>query len=205
MIKIKEAIIVEGRYDLIKLSSLFDTAIIETGGFRIFKDNERKTVIRKLAQTRGIIILTDSDGAGFVIRNYLKGIINDSAQIKNAYIPDIEGKEKRKPHPSAQGLLGVEGMKDEIIINAVLSSGAEVIGESSHTKNGGITKTDFYNYGLTGREESAVLRRTVLKHLGFPQYMTANAMLSAVNLIYDKNEFESLLEKLFNTDFQADK
>lgn len=197
MIKIKEAIIVEGRYDRMRLAALFDTAIIETGGFRVFKDNEKKSVIRTLAQARGIIVLTDSDGAGFVIRNFLKGIINDTSLIKNAYIPDIKGKEKRKAQPSAQGLLGVEGMTDEIIVNAVLSSGAQVIGENSEIKNGGMTKADFYNYGLTGGEQSSLMRERVLKHLGFPQYMTVNAMLSAVNLIYSKEEFEKLLIEIF--------
>lgn len=193
MIKIKEAIIVEGRYDRMRLTPLFDTAVIETGGFRVFKDDEKKTIIRKLAQARGIVILTDSDGAGFVIRNFLKGIISDQSQIKQAYIPDIKGKEKRKVQPSKQGLLGVEGMTDEIIINAVLSSGVSVVGEESAVKNGEMTKTDFYNYGLTGTENSAKLREQVLKKLGFPKYMTANAMLSAVNLIYSREEFEKIL------------
>lgn len=193
MIKIREAIIVEGRYDRMRLLPLFDTAVLETGGFRVFKDNEKKTVIRRLAQARGIVVLTDSDGAGFVIRNFLKGIISDQSQIKQAYIPDIRGKEKRKAQPSKQGLLGVEGMTDEIIINAVLSSGVTVIGESGAVKNGGITKTDFYNYGLTGTENSAKLREQVLARLGFPRYMTANAMLSAVNLIYSKEEFEKIV------------
>lgn len=197
MIKIKEAIIVEGRYDRMRLAALFDTAIIETGGFRVFKDDERKSVIRTLAKAKGIVVLTDSDGAGFVIRNFLKGIVGDVSLIKNAYIPDIEGKEKRKAHPSAQGLLGVEGMTDEIIVNAVLSSGASVIGEGSVIKDGGMTKTDFYNYGLTGGEQSSQLRGAVLKYIGFPQYMTVNAMLSAVNLIYCKQEFEEILTEIF--------
>lgn len=198
MIKIKEAIIVEGRYDRMRLAALFDTAIIETVGFRVFKDEERKSVIRTLAKAKGIVVLTDSDGAGFVIRNFLKGIVGDVSLIKNAYVPDIEGKEKRKAQPSAQGLLGVEGMTDEIIVNAVLSSGASVIGESSVIKDGGMTKTDFYNYGLTGGEQSSQLRRAVLKHIGFPQYMTVNAMLSAVNLIYCKQEFEEILIEFFD-------
>ncbi len=194
MIKIKEAIIVEGRYDRIRLAALFDTAIIETGGFRVFKDSEKKTVIRRLAQARGIVILTDSDGAGFVIRNFLKGIISDNTQIKQAYIPDIKGKEKRKSQPSKQGLLGVEGMTDEIIVNAVFNSGVQVIGEETKRTSGEITKTDFFIYGLTGGENSGDFRREVLREIGFPQYMTTNAMLSAVNLIYSKEEFEHLLE-----------
>lgn len=194
MIRIKEAIIVEGRYDRIRLAALFDTTIIETGGFRVFKDNEKKTVIRQLAQARGIVILTDSDGAGFVIRNFLKGIITDNIQIKQAYIPDIKGKEKRKAHPSKQGLLGVEGMTDEVIVNAVLTSGVQVLGEEAKIVGGEITKTDFFTYGLTGVENSGVFRKVVLRKLGFPQYMTTNAMLSAVNFIYSKEEFENILE-----------
>ena len=196
MIKIKEAIIVEGRYDRMRLAPLFDTAIIETGGFRVFKDDEKKTVIRRLAQARGIVILTDSDGAGFVIRNFLKGIISDNSQIKQAYIPDIKGKEKRKAQPSKQGLLGVEGMTDEIIVNAVLKSGVEVVGEEVEKIGGEITKTDFFIYGLAGGENSSVFRKAVLKKLGFPQYMTTNAMLSAVNLIYSKEEFEEILKSV---------
>ena len=196
MIKIKEAVIVEGRYDRMKLAALFDTAIIETGGFRVFKDDEKKTIIRKLAQAKGIVILTDSDGAGFVIRNFLKGIISDNSQIKQAYIPDIKGKEKRKAKPSKQGLLGVEGMTDEIIINAVINSGVTVIGEELKKTSGEITKTDFYFYGLTGGEGSSALRKALLKELGFPQYMTSNALLSAVNILYDKKTFEELLRAL---------
>ena len=197
MIKIKEAIIVEGKYDKIRLAALFDTAIIETGGFRVFKDSEKKTVIKQLAQARGIVILTDSDGAGFVIRNFLKGIISDSSQLKQAYIPDIKGKEKRKAQPSKQGLLGVEGMTDEIIVNAVMNSGVQIVGENEQSVGGEITKTDFFDYGLTGSENSSALRKAVLKELGFPQYMTTNAMLSAVNLIYGKKEFEEFLERCF--------
>ena len=196
MIKIKEAIIVEGKYDRIRLAALFDTAVIETGGFRVFKDDEKKMIIRRLAQHRGIIVLTDSDGAGFVIRNFLKGIISDNSCIKQAYIPDIRGKEKRKSQPSKQGLLGVEGMTDEIIINAVLNSGAEIAGQNVSQATDQITKTDFYIYGLTGNERSSQYRKAVLKRIGFPQYMTTNAMLSAVNMIYSKKDFEKLIKEI---------
>lgn len=188
MLAIKEAIIVEGRYDKIRLAALFDTAVIETGGFRVFKDEERRTVIRALAKSRGIIVLTDSDGAGFVIRGFLKGIADPSC-VKNAYVPDIVGKERRKSKPSKQGLLGVEGMTDDIIVKAVLASGATVLNTDTDVKNAGITKADFYNCGLTGRENSQQLRRAVLKRLGFPAYMTANALLDAVNMIYSREEF----------------
>lgn len=198
MIRIKEAIIVEGRYDRIKLGGLFDTAIIETGGFRVFRDDEKKTVIRRLAQSRGIIILTDSDGAGFVIRNHIKGIVDDMNQVKQAYIPDIQGKEKRKNRPSKEGLLGVEGMTDDIIINAVLSCGASVIGQECKSRSvGGITKLDFYELGLTGREGSDNIRKRVLSSLNFPRYMTTNALLSAVNMIYGRDEFFDELDRIF--------
>lgn len=201
MIKIKEAIIVEGRYDRIKLGGLFDTAIIETGGFRIFKDDEKKNIIRQLAKKRGIIILTDSDGAGFVIRSHIKSITGDNANIKQAFIPDIEGKEKRKTHPSKEGLLGVEGMTDEIIVNAVLASGAAVLGQENNRRtHSEITKLDFYNAGLSGRENSEYMRKTVLSALGFPKYMTANTLLNAVNMIYEKEEFFDILEQIFSFD-----
>ncbi len=204
MIAIKEAIIVEGRYDRIKLGGLFDTAIIETGGFRIFKDNEKKNIIRQLAVKRGIIVLTDSDGAGFVIRNHIKSITGENADIKQAFIPDIPGKEKRKAHPSKEGLLGVEGMTDEIIVNAVLAGGATVIGsEQSIRSQGGITKLDFYNAGLSGRPDSEHMRGRVLSSLGFPKYMTANTLLSAVNMIYGKDEFFDMLEQIFSAETEG--
>ncbi len=194
MIRIKEAIIVEGKYDRMRLSGLFDTAIIETGGFRVFSDKEKRAVIRELAKTRGIILLTDSDGAGFVIRNYLKGAIG-SGSIKQAYIPEIEGKERRKPAPSKEGLLGVEGMTDEVLVNAVLQSGASVVGENAE-KERQLTKADFYELGLTGRENSAEKRRLLLKKLGFPQYMTSNALLAAASLLYTKDELEKICGEL---------
>ncbi|MBQ1388426.1 MAG: DUF4093 domain-containing protein [Clostridia bacterium] len=186
MIRIKEAIIVEGKYDRMRLIPLFDTAIIETGGFRVFSDKEKRAVIQQLAKTRGIVLLTDSDGAGLVIRNYLKGAIA-SGSVKQAYVPQIEGKERRKEQPSKQGLLGVEGMTDEIIINAVLRSGAEVIGENVE-KMEPLSKADLYELGLTGQENSAQRRKELLKKLGFPQYMTTNAMLSALSLLYTKED-----------------
>ena len=126
----------------------------------------------------------------------IRGIISDKDMIKQAYIPDISGKEKRKAQPSKQGLLGVEGMTDEIIVNAVLNSGVRVVGEEARKVGGEITKTDFFNYGLTGGENSGAFRKAVLKKLGFPQYMTTNAMLSAVNLIYGKEEFEDILKSV---------
>ncbi len=196
MIKIKEAVIVEGKYDRMRLAALFDTAIIETGGFRVFNDGEKRAVIRELARTRGIILLTDSDGAGLLIRSFLKGAV-PKGSVKQAYVPEIEGKERRKAAPSKQGLLGVEGMTDEIIINAVLRSGATVSGEGERAQSE-LTKADLYELGLSGRENSAELRRALLKRLGFPQYMTANALLSALRLIYTREELETLLLPINN-------
>ena len=205
MIKIKEAIIVEGKYDRMRLSALFDTAIIETGGFRVFKDAEKRAVIRTLAERRGVIFLTDSDGAGFVIRNYLKGAVPDG--VKQAYIPQIEGRERRKSQPSKEGLLGVEGMTDEIIIDAVLRSGASVVGENGTTTafppKDEITKTDLYELGLSGRDNSAELRLRLLKRLGFPQYMTANSFLAAAKLLYTRDELHEITQQI--KDGQNDK
>ena len=190
MIKIKEAIVVEGKYDKMRVAALFDTVVVETGGFRVFKDSEKRAVIRTLAVKRGIVLLTDSDGAGLTIRSYLKGAAGGS--VKQAYIPEIEGKERRKREPSKQGLLGVEGMTDEVIIDAVMKSGATLWGDEEPQKSG-ITKSDFYELGLSGRENSSQLRSRLLKKLGFPQYMTANALLAAINMLYGREELEKLL------------
>ena len=191
MISIKEAVIVEGRYDKIKLSEVVDTPVIETGGFRIFKDKEKQNLIRKIASERGILVLTDSDSAGFVIRNFLKGSVPES-KIKHAYIPQLKGKEKRKSEASKEGLLGVEGVSAEIIADAVRKSGAVILGENSEIKASGITKQDLYDLGLTGRENSAVLRKQLLKKLGLPSYLSTNAMLSALNCLYSLEELKNI-------------
>lgn len=183
MLKIKEAIIVEGRYDKIKLKNLVDTTIIETNGFRVFSDKEKQTLIRKIAQTRGILVFTDSDSAGFVIRNFLRGTV-DKSKIKHCYIPQINGKEKRKAHGSKEGFLGVEGVSDDVIIKAIRKSGATIIGEDEQADREEVTKADLYRLGLTGRENSEKLRKALLKHLDMPSYLTANAMLSAINCLY---------------------
>ena len=164
MISIKEAIIVEGKYDKMRLKSAVDATIIETNGFRIFKDKEKVNLIKQLAQKQGIIILTDSDSAGFLIRNHLRGIVPQE-QIKNAYIPQIKGKEKRKDHPSKEGTLGVEGVDEDIILKALQNAGA-VCGKENQEL---ITKTDLYNLGLTGGEKSKILRTALLKQLKLPQ------------------------------------
>ena len=191
-ISLKEAVIVEGRYDKIKLSEFISTPIIETGGFRVFKDREKQELIRQLAVRRGILIMTDVDSAGFVIRNFLKGIIPEE-QIKHAYIPTVKGKERRKAEPSKEGVLGVEGLDKESLIKAIRLSGAQIIGEEARS-GGEISKGDFYNYGLSGRESSAQYRSAVLADLGLPGYLSTNAMLAAVNCLFTKTEFEAYLD-----------
>ena len=194
MIKIKEAIIVEGRYDKIKLSSIVDAPIIETNGFRIFSDKEKQSLIRQIANVRGILVFTDSDGAGFIIRNFLKGAI-DKSKIKHCYIPQIEGKEKRKSQKSKEGFLGVEGVSDEIIITAIKNSGATVIGEEKVPENK-ITKADLFVLGLTGAENADYNRKRLLKHLNMPSYLSTNAMLTALNCLYSFEELKEILENL---------
>lgn len=197
MLKIKEAIVVEGRYDKIKLSGVVDAPIIETNGFRIFKDKEKQSLIRQVAKKRGILIITDSDSAGFVIRNFLKGIIPES-NIKQCYIPQLKGKEKRKSQPSKEGYLGVEGVDNEVIISAIRKSGASIVGEDTKRENTGseITKSDLFSLGLTGSNNSKTNREKVLKHFNLPTYLSTNAMLTAVNILMTKNEFTELVNKL---------
>lgn len=195
MISVKEAIIVEGRYDRIKLKTVVDTPIIETGGFRIFKDKEKQKLIRKIAESRGLLILTDSDSGGFVIRNFLKGIVPENA-IKHAYIPQLKGKEKRKSEASKEGFLGVEGVSEEIILKAIKQSGATVLNENNEVKESEIEKIHLYELGLTGRENSAVLREKLLKKLELPTYLTTNAMLSALNCLYSLEELKSVVSSI---------
>ena len=194
MIKIKEAVIVEGRYDKIKLSSIVDAPIIETNGFRIFSDKEKQSLIRQIANVRGILVFTDSDGAGFIIRNFLKGAI-DKSKVKHCYIPQIEGKEKRKSQKSKEGFLGVEGVSDEVIITAIKNSGATVIGEEKTPENK-ITKADLFVLGLTGAENADYNRKRLLKHLNMPSYLSTNAMLTALNCLYSFEELKEILENL---------
>lgn len=191
-LELKEAVIVEGRYDKIKLSEIIASPVIETGGFRIFKDKEKQSLIRQIAERRGILIMTDVDSAGFVIRNFMRGIVPES-QIKHAYIPTIEGKENRKAEPSKENKLGVEGIDRDMLIESIRKSGAQIIGEETH-ESSEITKADFYDYGLSGREESANLRIRILADLGLPEYLTANAMIAALNCLFTKEGFEAYLQ-----------
>lgn len=195
MIKIKEAVIVEGKYDKIKLSALIDSPIIETNGFRIFKDRKKAALLKKLASSRGIIILTDSDSAGFVIRSHIKGIVG-GGRVLNAYIPEILGKEKRKSHPSKENLLGVEGVADEYILNALKKCGATILDGSDCPTGKQITKTDLYNAGLSGRDNSALLRQKLLEKLNLPKYITAKALPEILNCILSYDEFEKLVKSL---------
>ena len=191
MLRIKEAVIVEGRYDKIKLGSIVDAPIIETNGFRVFSDREKQSLIRQIAEKRGILVLTDSDSAGFVIRNFRKGVV-PKEQIKHCYIPQIEGKERRKPQKSKEGLLGVEGVTDEVIISAIRKSGATVLGEPEKPTRG-ITKADLFSLGLTGGENSAKKRQELLKKLDMPSYLSTNALLTALNSLYSFEELCDLV------------
>lgn len=193
MLKIREAIIVEGRYDKIKLMNLVDAPIIETNGFRVFSDKAKQNLIRQIAAKRGVLVFTDSDGAGFVIRNFLQGVV-PKEQIRHCYIPQIPGKEKRKPHQSKEGLLGVEGVTDEVIITAIQKSGAHIIGQEK-PQTAPITKADLCALGLTGMPNSAKLRKQLLNYLDMPDYLSTNAMLTALNCLYS---FEELKELLIN-------
>lgn len=191
---LKEAIIVEGRYDKIRLGELIASPVIETGGFRVFKDREKQNLIRRIAERRGILIMTDVDSAGLVIRNFLKGIVPEQL-IKHGYIPAVLGKERRKAQPSKEGILGVEGMDRDSLIRAIRKSGAEIIGEQSADR-GELTKGDLFDYGLSGGENSARYREKLLHSLGLPTYLSANAMLSALNCLFGKEEFEEYLQQL---------
>lgn len=191
---VREVIVVEGRYDKNAVSQAVNAVIIETRGFGIFSDKEKAALLRKLKAERGIIVFTDSDSAGFVIRNHLKGILGN-ADVKHAYIPDIPGREKRKRQDSKEGLLGVEGVGRELIISALERAGATFEdGGDQAAERGGITKADMYELGLTGGKDSAEKRRALQKKLGLPEKMTANALLEAVNILYSKMEFYTMVE-----------
>ena len=191
MVKIKEAIVVEGRYDKNTLSQIVDAPILETAGFGIFKDKQQMALLRRVAETRGLIVFTDSDGAGFVIRNHIKSAI-PSRYLKHAYIPDIYGKERRKAAPGKEGKLGVEGMTPEIIVDALRRAGATLEGESAAPANQ-ITKQDLMELGLSGGADASAKRLALLKKLGFPEHMSANAMLQALNMLYSLDELKDLL------------
>ena len=191
MISVKEVIVVEGRYDRNTLSQVFDAVIVETSGFGVFNDREKLALLRRLAEARGLVVLTDSDGAGFVIRNFLKGAI-DPALVKQAYIPDIAGRERRKRAPSKEGKLGVEGMKPEVLIEALRRAGATLGGEEPARRAGGITKAMLYELGLSGGPGSAEKRRALLKELDLPEKLSANALLDVLNALYTEAELREI-------------
>ena len=193
MIKIREAIVVEGRYDKNTLSQIVDAPILETSGFGVFKDKKQLAFLRRVAQERGLIVFTDSDGAGFVIRNHLKSAI-EPQYLKHAYIPDIFGKERRKAVPGKEGKLGVEGMRPEVIIDALRNAGATLEGESASVPQK-ITKQDLMALGLSGGENSSEKRLALLEKLDLPEHMSANAMLQALNLLLDLEKLKDLLQE----------
>ena len=187
-IKLTEAVIVEGKYDKIKLSNILDAFIIETNGFAIFKDKSKLSFIKKLAKERGIIILTDSDHAGFMIRNYISSGV-PKEQIKNVYIPDIFGKEKRKDTPSKEGKLGVEGMTKEVILASLEKAG---VSSTSSVCDNQITTVDFYDLGLTGGANSKAKRKAVCKALELPEFLSTSSLISCINNFMTKKDFFDL-------------
>ena len=189
MKKVREVIVVEGRYDKNTLSQVVDATVVTLGGFAVFNDREKLSFLRRLAEERGLIVLTDSDGAGFVIRNYLKGAL-PRGRVKQAYIPDIRGKERRKRAPGKEGKLGVEGMKPAVLLEALRRAGATFEDEAGAEGRGEpITKADLYALGLTGGADSAARRQALLKELDLPEHLTPNGMLEALNLLYDRESF----------------
>ena len=194
MLRIREAIVVEGRYDKNTLSQLVDGVILETNGFGIFKDKEKLALLRRIAEKRGLILLTDSDGAGFVIRNYLKGAIPPE-QVKQAYIPDLFGKEKRKRKPGKEGKLGVEGMSPAVLEAALRQAGATILGEEERRQAPALTKADLYACGLSGEEGSKERRKSLLRRLGLPEHLSPNAMLPVLSALYSREDLLKALEK----------
>ena len=184
-IKIHEAVIVEGRYDKIKLSNVIDAFILETDGFSIFKDKKKLTFIKKLALERGIVVLTDSDHAGFMIRSHISSAVPKS-RIKNVYIPDVYGKEKRKAAPSKEGKIGVEGMSTEVILNAFEKAGVTA---SKVTCDNPVTTADFFELGLTGGADSKEKRKELCAELDLPEFLSVSSLISCINNMMSKEEF----------------
>lgn len=193
MIKIKEAVIVEGRYDKIKLSSIIDALIITTDGFQIFKDKKKMALIRHLADETGIIVLTDSDNAGFLIRAKLSSSIAPE-KIKHAYIPDILGKEKRKKEMSKEGKLGVEGIDSAKLIEVLKKAGAEGFTEKENREK--VTSFDFFQVGLSGSENSSQKRQVLLKYLVLPENMPARSLLNLITRVMDRDEFFDIIDRV---------
>ena len=195
MVKIRQAIVVEGRYDKNTLSQIVDAPILETSGFGIMHNKENLELIRRVAKARGLIVFTDSDGAGFVIRNFLKSAI-EPQYLHHAYIPDVYGKEKRKSSPGKEGKLGVEGMPPDVIVDCLRRAGAEIEGEPAAQQTPAITKQDLMELGLSGGKNSSLLRKKLLQKIEFPEHMSSNAMLQALNLLYSLEELQQLINEL---------
>lgn len=195
MIKIRQAIVVEGKYDKNTLSQVVDAPIFQTDGFAIMKDTRQMELLRRVAEKRGLIVFTDSDGAGFVIRNKLKSCI-PGAHLLHAYIPDIYGKERRKAAPGKEGKLGVEGMTPQVILDCLLRAGATVEGEVTCHRQAEITKMDMFYTGLSGGTGSSEKRKALIKLLDLPEHMSSNALLQALNMLCTKDEFYRLTDTL---------
>lgn len=195
MFRIQEAIVVEGRYDKNTLSQLVDTVILETAGFGVFQNAELVALLRRLARTRGLIVLTDSDGAGFLIRGHLKSAL-PAQGVKHAYIPDVPGKERRKRAPGKEGKLGVEGMSPAVLEQVLRRAGATFLDQGeAREQEPPLTKADLFAAGLTGRPDSAQRRLALLKRLELPEHMTANALLEVLNTCYTREEALLFLEE----------
>lgn len=192
MIKLEQAVIVEGKYDKIRLSNILDAVIITTGGFGIFKNKEKIALIRLMAERRGIIIMTDSDRAGQMIRRHIENIAR-TKNIVNVYLPTIVGKEKRKSKAGADGVVGVEGTDDAVIIKALERMG--ITGTKTEKQGRTITKTDLFCLGISGGENSSVLRKGLLGYLNLPDFLTTNALLDVVNSLYGYDDFVKEVEK----------
>ena len=197
MLKIREAIVVEGRYDKNTLAQIVDAPILETKGFGLFKDPKQLELLRSVAKKRGLIVLTDSDGAGFVIRNHIKSAI-PAKYLKHAYIPDVAGKEKRKAAPGKEGKLGVEGMSPEVLLAALKNAGATIEGESTAREDDQITKQDFVEFGLSGGLNASERRKRLQNRLHLPEHMSANALLQALNLLLSREELAEIVREWDN-------
>ena len=193
MIPLEPVILVEGKYDQIKLSGIFDGLILTTEGFGIFKQPEKRALLRRLARERGLLIFTDPDGAGFVIRNYLRGILSEGT-VYHAYLPDLYGKEKRKAHASKEGKLGVEGVPEEVIVEAVRKSGAL---DKTPRPHGGITRAELYALGLSGGKDSAARRTRLLQALELPQRLSGKALLQVLNCVTALEARQTLARRLW--------
>ena len=195
MLRIREAIVVEGRYDKNTLLQVVDTLILETGGFRIFKDPDQLALLRRAAEKRGLVVLTDSDGAGFVIRNHIKSVIPGSL-LKHAYIPDVYGKERRKRQRGKEGKLGVEGMPPEVLEQVLRRAGATFLDEGARSEEAGppLTKADLFAAGLSGGADSGARRLALLKRQALPEHMSANGLLAVLNGCYSREEARNMLK-----------